>query len=83
MAGKQKQGNDGIAATSRVLDQCIAKLNQTLRTICRPCNPIDTASREIALEAFQAPAISATSAGRRAARSPLHGKPQPMRRRGD
>jgi len=48
MAGKPKQGNDEIAATSRVLDQCIAKLNQTLRTILSAVQSIDTASREIA-----------------------------------
>ncbi|MEG2030716.1 MAG: methyl-accepting chemotaxis protein [Janthinobacterium sp.] len=48
MAGAPKQGNDEIAATSRVLDQTIANLNQTLRTIMDAVHSIDTASREIA-----------------------------------
>ncbi|AQR71352.1 methyl-accepting chemotaxis protein [Janthinobacterium sp. LM6] len=48
MAGAPKQGNDEIAATSRVLDQTIAHLNQTLRTIMGAVQSIDTASREIA-----------------------------------
>ena len=47
-AGAPKQGNDEIAATSRVLDQTIAHLNQTLRTIMGAVQSIDTASREIA-----------------------------------
>ena len=48
IAGAPKQGNDEIAATSRVLDQTIAHLNQTLRTIMGAVQSIDTASREIA-----------------------------------
>ena len=48
IAGVPKQGNDEIAATSRVLDQTIAHLNQTLRTIMGAVQSIDTASREIA-----------------------------------
>ena len=48
IAGAPKQGNDEIAATSRVLDQTIANLNQTLRTIMGAVQSIDTASREIA-----------------------------------
>ena len=48
MAGAPKQGNDEIAATSRVLDQTIAHLNQTLRTIMGAVQSIDTASHEIA-----------------------------------
>ncbi|PHV33657.1 methyl-accepting chemotaxis protein [Janthinobacterium sp. BJB312] len=47
-AGAPKQGNDEIAATSRVLDQTIAHLNQTLRTIMDAVQSIDTASHEIA-----------------------------------
>ena len=47
--GKPKQGSDEIAATSRVLDQSIAKLNQTLRTIQSAVQSIDTASHEIAV----------------------------------
>ncbi|MCA1861691.1 methyl-accepting chemotaxis protein [Janthinobacterium sp. HSC-3S05] len=47
-AGAPKQGNDEIAATSRVLDQTIAHLNQTLRTIMDAVHSIDTASHEIA-----------------------------------
>ncbi|MDZ5632085.1 methyl-accepting chemotaxis protein [Janthinobacterium sp. GMG1] len=47
-AGAPKQGNDEIAATSRVLDQTIAHLNQTLRTIMGAVQSIDTASHEIA-----------------------------------
>ena len=47
--GKPKQGRDEIAATSRVLDQSIAKLNQTLRTIQSAVQSIDTASHEIAV----------------------------------
>ncbi|OYO30970.1 methyl-accepting chemotaxis protein [Janthinobacterium sp. PC23-8] len=46
--GKPKQGSDEIAATSRVLDQCIAKLNQTLCTISSSVQSIDMASHEIA-----------------------------------
>ena len=48
IAGAPKQGNDEIAATSRVLDQTIAHLNQTLCTIMGAVQSIDTASREIA-----------------------------------
>ena len=48
IAGAPKQGNDEIAATSRVLDQTIAHLNQILRTIMGAVQSIDTASREIA-----------------------------------
>ena len=48
IAGAPKQGNDEIADTSRVLDQTIANLNQTLRTIMGAVQSIDTASREIA-----------------------------------
>jgi methyl-accepting chemotaxis protein len=48
MAGAPKQGHDEIAATSRVLDQSIAHLNQTLRTIRGAVQSIDAASREIA-----------------------------------
>ncbi|PIG28693.1 methyl-accepting chemotaxis protein [Janthinobacterium sp. 35] len=48
IAGAPKQGNDEIASTSRVLDQTIAHLNQTLRTIMGAVQSIDTASREIA-----------------------------------
>ena len=48
MSGAPKQGNDEIAATSRVLDQAIAHLNQTLRTIRGAVQSIDAASREIA-----------------------------------
>ncbi|PHV18437.1 methyl-accepting chemotaxis protein [Janthinobacterium sp. BJB303] len=47
-AGAPRQGNDEIADTSRVLDQAIAQLNQTLRTIMDAVQSIDTASREIA-----------------------------------
>jgi methyl-accepting chemotaxis protein len=47
-AGAPKQGSDEIADTSRVLDQTIANLNQTLRTIMDAVQSIDTASREIA-----------------------------------
>ena len=48
MAGAPRQGNDEIADTSRVLDQAIAQLNRTLRTIMDAVQSIDTASREIA-----------------------------------
>ena len=48
IAGAPKQGSDEIADASRVLDQTIAKLNQTLRTIMDSVQSIDTASREIA-----------------------------------
>jgi methyl-accepting chemotaxis protein len=42
------QGRDEIAETSRVLDQSIAGLNGTLRTIREAVQSIDAASREIA-----------------------------------
>ncbi|CDG81281.1 methyl-accepting chemotaxis protein [Janthinobacterium agaricidamnosum] len=45
----QNQGSDEIAETSRVLDQSIANLNQTLRTIRSSVQSIDTASHEIAV----------------------------------
>ncbi|KAB8043774.1 methyl-accepting chemotaxis protein [Janthinobacterium aquaticum] len=47
--GQPGQGRDEIAGTARVLDQCIARLNQTLRTILSSVQSIDTASREIAV----------------------------------
>ena len=47
--GKPGQGRDEIAGTARVLDQCIARLNQTLRAILCSVQSIDTASREIAV----------------------------------
>ena len=48
MVGKRNEGNDEIAATSRVLDQTIGNLNQTLRTISYAVHSIDVASHEIA-----------------------------------
>jgi len=42
------QGRDEIAGTARVLDQCIARLNQTLRTILASVQSINTAAHEIA-----------------------------------
>ncbi|GGX76590.1 HAMP domain-containing protein [Massilia dura] len=46
---KPNDGRDEIAETSRVLDQSIANLNQTLRTIRGAVQSIDTASHEIAV----------------------------------
>jgi methyl-accepting chemotaxis protein len=46
--GKRNLGRDEIADTARALDQTIANLNQTLRTILGVVQTIDTASREIA-----------------------------------
>ena len=48
VVGEQNDGNDEIAATSRVLDQTIVNLNQTLRTILGAVQSIDSASHEIA-----------------------------------
>ncbi|WP_377702088.1 methyl-accepting chemotaxis protein [Pseudoduganella sp. UC29_71] len=46
--GKRNEGRDEIADTARALDQTIAKLNQTLRTVLGAVQSIDTASHEIA-----------------------------------
>ena len=46
--GQRNAGRDEIAATSRILDQTIANLNHTLRTILTAVQSIDTASHEIA-----------------------------------
>ena len=46
--GKRNDGRDEIAETARVLDQTIANLNGTLRTILGAVHSIDTASHEIA-----------------------------------
>ncbi|GGY46853.1 methyl-accepting chemotaxis protein [Pseudoduganella albidiflava] len=46
---KPNAGRDEIAETARVLDQSIANLNQTLRTIRGAVQSIDTASHEIAV----------------------------------
>ncbi|WP_295991309.1 methyl-accepting chemotaxis protein [Rugamonas sp.] len=46
--GRRNEGRDEIAETSRVLDQTIANLNQTLRTILASVRSIDVASHEIA-----------------------------------
>ncbi len=46
---RPNDGRDEIAETSRVLDQSIANLNQTLRTIRGAVQSIDTASHEIAV----------------------------------
>jgi len=48
-SAKPNTGRDEIAETSRVLDQSIANLNQTLRTIRGAVQSIDTASQEIAV----------------------------------
>jgi methyl-accepting chemotaxis protein len=48
-SSKPNQGRDEIAETARVLDQSIANLNQTLRTIRGAVQSIDTASHEIAV----------------------------------
>ncbi|MBZ2207849.1 methyl-accepting chemotaxis protein [Massilia soli] len=47
-AGVGNRGRDEIADTSRALDQTIANLNQTLRTVLASVQSIDTASQEIA-----------------------------------
>ncbi|MES2019159.1 MAG: methyl-accepting chemotaxis protein [Pseudomonadota bacterium] len=47
-AGTVSAGRDEIADTSRALDQTIANLNHTLRTILDSVHSIDTASHEIA-----------------------------------
>src|SRR5476649_1910346 len=46
--GRRNDGRDEIAATSRMLDQTIGNLNQTLRTILASVRSIDLASHEIA-----------------------------------
>src|SRR5476649_1778535 len=46
--GRRNNGRDEIAATSRMLDQTIGNLNQTLRTILASVRSIDVASHEIA-----------------------------------
>src|SRR5471032_1504336 len=46
--GRRNNGRDEIAATSRMLDQTIGNLNQTLRTILASVRSIDLASHEIA-----------------------------------
>ena len=46
--GRANHGKDEIAETARVLDQSIANLGQTLRTIRGAVQSIDTASHEIA-----------------------------------
>ncbi|KQW89265.1 chemotaxis protein [Massilia sp. Root418] len=46
--GKRNEGRDEIADTARALDQTIANLNQTLRTVLGAVQSIDTASHEIA-----------------------------------
>ena len=46
--GSVNLGRDEIADTSRALDQTIANLNRTLRTILDSVHSIDTASHEIA-----------------------------------
>jgi len=46
--GRRNKGRDEIAATSRMLDQTIGNLNQTLRTILASVRSIDLASHEIA-----------------------------------
>jgi len=48
-SAKPNDGRDEIAETARVLDQSIANLNQTLRTIRGAVQSIDTASHEIAV----------------------------------
>ncbi|MDC8758597.1 methyl-accepting chemotaxis protein [Janthinobacterium fluminis] len=48
IGGVRNDGRDEIAQTSRVLDQSIANLNQTLRTIVAAVDSIDQASQEIA-----------------------------------
>ncbi|WUR13945.1 methyl-accepting chemotaxis protein [[Empedobacter] haloabium] len=47
-SGRVNDGKDEIAQTARVLDQSIANLGQTLRTIRGAVQSIDTASHEIA-----------------------------------
>jgi len=47
-SGRANAGKDEIAETSRVLDQSIVNLGQTLRTIRGAVQSIDTASHEIA-----------------------------------
>ncbi|AVR95164.1 methyl-accepting chemotaxis protein [Pseudoduganella armeniaca] len=47
-SGRANDGKDEIAQTARVLDQSIANLGQTLRTIRGAVQSIDTASHEIA-----------------------------------
>jgi methyl-accepting chemotaxis protein len=47
-SARPNTGRDEIAETARVLDQSIANLNQTLRTIRGAVQSIDTASHEIA-----------------------------------
>jgi methyl-accepting chemotaxis protein len=47
-ASAGNRGGDEIADTSRALDQSIAKLNLTLRSVLDAVHSIDTASREIA-----------------------------------
>ncbi|HEV7817361.1 MAG TPA: MCP four helix bundle domain-containing protein, partial [Janthinobacterium sp.] len=49
LAGRHNDGRDEIADTSRMLDQTIVNLNQTLRTILAAVQAIDTASHEIAV----------------------------------
>src|SRR5471030_1350918 len=46
--GRRNHGRDEIAETSRILDQTIVNLNQTLRTIMASVRSIDVASHEIA-----------------------------------
>ncbi|CAN7577544.1 methyl-accepting chemotaxis protein [Pseudoduganella sp. LjRoot289] len=46
--GRRNEGRDEIADTARALDQTIAKLNQTMRTVLGAVHSIDTASHEIA-----------------------------------
>ena len=48
VVGPDNPGRDEIAETSRVLDQSIANLNHTLRTILTAVYSIDTAAQEIA-----------------------------------
>jgi methyl-accepting chemotaxis protein len=48
IVGKQSNGSDEIAETSRILDRTIANLNRTLRTVFSSVRSIETASSEIA-----------------------------------
>jgi methyl-accepting chemotaxis protein len=47
-ASAKSEGRDEIAGVSRALDQTIATLNQTLRSVLDSVRSIDTASKEIA-----------------------------------
>ncbi|QBE64369.1 methyl-accepting chemotaxis protein [Pseudoduganella lutea] len=62
-SARPNAGREEIAETARVLDQSIANLNQTLRTIRGAVQSIDTASHEIAVGNFDLSSRTELQAG--------------------